>query len=287
MDYNKKLEKMAEPVIEELKKTPEVKAIAFYGSIARGMADRHSDIDILCFWSKDPSVSKMKSIIKKVKGDSWYVNKKVSAFSLNSVDTGIWNKNLFEMKILLEKRFKKKDPTTESDIDIFIDGIKPVYDPYDLIGKFKKNTKYPSWLRKQNLGKIHAAAGALLNDNIESALLRKNYIWIDHSIDQGIDLILRTLYAMNNRYYSVSKWVFKDSEGFKIKPKNFNKKLIKIQNLNNREDLDNKLYLINMLIEDIYDIIRVKFKNEVKISPMRTFDERMECIKRIKKMMKR
>jgi predicted nucleotidyltransferase len=47
---------------------PNVRAVAIAGSVARGYADRFSDIDLLVCWAAPPAVKERRDIIKRAGG---------------------------------------------------------------------------------------------------------------------------------------------------------------------------------------------------------------------------
>ena len=62
---------------------PRVAAVAVEGSVARGYADRSSDIDVVVFWSKPPTEKQRRDIIKQAGGRHWQ-------FVPSNVEEGCW-----------------------------------------------------------------------------------------------------------------------------------------------------------------------------------------------------
>ncbi len=62
---------MAQRLASIYTENPDVKAIIVGGSMARGFADKYSDLEIGFFWSKPPSDKDRKTAIEQMGGDLW------------------------------------------------------------------------------------------------------------------------------------------------------------------------------------------------------------------------
>ena len=63
---------------------PNVAAVAVEGSVARGYADRSSDIDLVVFWTKPPTEKQRRDIIKHARGKRW----KLVSYEMQRLERG-------------------------------------------------------------------------------------------------------------------------------------------------------------------------------------------------------
>src|SRR2546421_4403576 len=59
---------LAQQLAPYYRANPKVAAVTVEGSVARGYADRFSDIDLVVFWSEPPTEKERRDIIKRARG---------------------------------------------------------------------------------------------------------------------------------------------------------------------------------------------------------------------------
>jgi len=278
---NQKLIRISQPLIQELKKLSEIKAIVFYGSLGSGYADKYSDIDILCYCTRIPKPQIRVDLLRKLKVKKKNYVTNVNVFWFKNKDFTLWFKPIKEIQILLN-RFSKKDSWCQNDIDTYIDKTKIIYDPKGLLKKWKNKIKYPEWMQKRIINDIQFIHSIF--EFSEKAVERKNYVWIDKLLEDRIEVLIKIIYSLNKEYYSTQKWFFKDIKKFKIKPKNCLNRIKKIKNLDNRKQLIKKLTLLNNFCEDLYKLCKRKYP---EFKPAYDYKQRKQIIKRIKNLVKK
>ncbi len=137
---------------------------------------------------------------------------------------------------------------------------KPIYDPKNLIKKWKKElSKYPNQFRKGKLEYLTAIFN--FAKNYEVYLKRKNFIYVSYRTEELKEILIEAIYALNKRY-PISKWFFRDIKNLKLKPKNCIKRLEEFSLLGNKEkDLKKKLKILNSLALETYKIAKKEIPN--------------------------
>ncbi len=253
----------SQPVIESLKKLKEVAGIAFYGSVGRGAADRHSDVDIVCFVKKVPDRKARRVLWNKLGATILPNTNIIDTFEYKNTHFGIWYKPIDEMdKSVTTLIDKKTSEWLEGDINNFVAKSEIVLDPTGCQRKWKKKVeKYPNFIKTKKFEYLNACQTRL--ESILNGLRRQNHIYVEESIWFITNTLISILYSINNEYFSTTKLVFEDAKKFKTLPKNCIMRIHEIGNLDNRRDLLKKIKLLKSLLFDIMDIA-VKQKKDLR-----------------------
>lgn len=254
MNYAKFLIKKSFPVIENLKKLKNVKAIALYGSVGKGYADKFSDVDIVCFCDKIPDKNQRKKFYKRISLYERTVGD-IDTLKFNGITIGIYYREVGDIDAKVRQMFSEKLGWFERDISIILSDIKIIHDPEKIIKKWKQKIKrYPQWLKKENVNKLCLVQTGF--EDILKGLRRKNFFLVDTGVQRCLDTLFHVLYALNGKYYSSPKWIFQDIKKFKVLPKNCINRIRKIMKLNNRDELDKKVKMINLLFLDTLQLCK-------------------------------
>jgi len=281
MSLASKLEKAAKPVIDELKKLKETRAICFYGSLGGETVDKHSDVDLLCFCKKFPPRKVRDAFLKKMGTKRYSLRGKFDAFVLNGVEFAILYVPVDVAEKTLKMFLKEKHGGFEGSIETTLIKMKIVYDPKGVVRKWKgKVKKYPRWLKRRNFNSLSAARRML--ETIPTSIERNNKIFIDFSVVWCLEKLINAIYALNDAYYSTPKWFQSDLKKFKLKPKNCKKRFDKINELNNNKEILKKVKLIDKLISDTELLANKQMKGlKMRRRPVST-EEVIKQIKRVK-----
>lgn len=261
--------KLGDEIANVLKNLKGVKAIAFYGAIASGFADKYSDIDLMCLCDKAPSPNERKLFWEDFVD---YIGAKgiVDVFRYKNENFGVEFREIHRLNETIASIGKKGFIAKDDDSVVgWISGAKIVWDPKQVYAnlkqKLKKYEKKPKWLIKilWNLLIDFDKENWPEGSGIRQAILRKNYIWIGRLMQVYLDRFLVCLYDLNGKFYTdfKQKWAYKEINTFKYKPKNCVKKLEQIYLLGN--DLGSarkKIKLFSELIKDTTPLIKRKYK---------------------------
>jgi predicted nucleotidyltransferase len=261
-DFSNRLSKIAQPVVEKLKEFPEVKAIAFYGAIGYGYADKFSDIDLIVFCTKRPNLEKSKQFFKdlgiKIPSKSPFA----AGFVWKNKEWTIWIELLDNMKSYIDA-FSKKDlafcrQNMEQKVGNYLFKSVVVWDPTDLMKKWKRKFNvYPRWLKKDNFEQLQLVAnriGKLIHSD-----KRGNQIVVLDSINLIITLFIQIIYALNDTFYPSTQWFFKDVENLKIKPKNCLERINKISGF--EVPVSEKIVLVQEMFKELEMMCRKQIPN--------------------------
>lgn len=270
-----KLIKIGKEVAEKLKQLKEVKAIAFYGAVASGFADKWSDIDIVCICNKIPSIKRREKLLKElenielIKDLPENYQKHMDFFVYKNIEITIEYKIWQNYKDILGK-FKKGASLPWEKISDAINHVyyaRSIYDPNKKFKELKEGIPKPNikgegikWLIDLLNRTFYGNRGPW-GDRVEKAIKRRNPIALNKEFTELIDAFVIYLYAINKEYYTTAKWLPQYIKKFKIKPKNCIKRLERISLLGNRpKELKEKIKIFKSLVEDTKPFIEKRLK---------------------------
>lgn len=243
--------KIAKKIANKLIEIKEVKAVGIYGSYAKGYADRFTDdVDLVAFCEKIPDKSerenRLKEIdLKKIRDPD--INF-VDVFTSEKVEITIFYKVVKEAEKWIDS-FKKWGGFT-NEINIFIENAASLVDPENIIKKLKDGAFYTDEMRKKSFEQYFFGLSRT-KPLLESSLKRNNIIFINQKLDDSLRSYYILLYALNKKYFSDTKWIHKDLERFKLKPKNCFERLEEFSTLSCRKkEIKRKLKILKSLAEE-------------------------------------
>ncbi|MAG47723.1 hypothetical protein CL617_03885 [archaeon] len=242
-------------VVKEFKKF-KPKAIALWGSYGMGLNDKFThDIDIAIYVNKLPTQSSKKPIFSKLSDSNLKLPWEGDFF--------IKNYEIYEIKFIqcndIEQKIKdlkKGKNDFENNIAVFIRDTKIIYDTNWLIKLKNKIKKYPNKLFKNNFNENLTLAFRKIHHYDRALNKRAKPLWAQYIINRGTNYLIRTIFAANKTYYGKDKWLEYEINKFKIKPKNFEKNLIKL--LKSRD-----ISYYKKLVYEVYNTYKKHYPKEV------------------------
>lgn len=263
-----KLTKIGKEIATELKNIKEIEAIAFYGSLASGFADKYSDIDIICVCNKMIPTKTRSRILNELKIKN-LKNKIIGeigqdTFNYEGKNVGIvyLTKNHIENWLDSVKKRGRLD-REDSLMYAEIYSTKEIFDKNNLFVKYRKEVR--RYIKKDMLKWFWPALHDFIKyeGGLKEAKLRKNKIWIYGRMTINLRWFFDCLYIVNNEYYHDGrlKWAFKEIETFRYKPRNCINRLEKIMVLGNEgKELNQKIRIFKQLIKDLEPFIPKKYR---------------------------
>jgi len=264
----KKVISISKEFADKLKELEEVKSITIYGSVAKGIFDKYSDVDIICFCDKIPDEEKrVKKIlelgeIEKRKRD-WHLH---DPFLYKGIHVIIEYENFGDTQKWFDYiREKGRLDKNEESAKIRSHVINSIilYDEGNFIKTMKKklipfinqlpesSKKYFNWI-KYHYWKIESIRFPIL-----MAIRRKNIILANQIIDKTLEGIIACVYMANKEYYYEPKWINHEIKKFKKKPRNFLKKVNRIYSIRGDiRGLNRKIKLIISLLNEVEKIYK-------------------------------
>lgn len=194
------------------------------GSIAKGAADDHADLDLYIFSSNWKLLGECREIFSDLDScrdiSSWEADDRSEGgidFNLNGIDVECWFRNSDKIDRQLKKLLNGEaeteivfwtpagfhNYTLLSDLKYII----PLIDEHALISHWQKALcVYPEKLRK-NIISVNREALFFWRDNIhlKSALKRDDALYLRSILQQGIHSLVQILFAQNRIYFSGDK----------------------------------------------------------------------------------
>lgn len=243
---------MLEDTLKFFEKIEEVDAIAIGGSSAAKTSDSKSDIDVYIFSKTGIPIAVREQIIKPISsrfeiggeyfgsGDEFFVD------SLSKqLDVMYWNMNWFEgvVENTWFKHYPKNGYTTC--FLYTLKNFKIVYDKNYWLKNLqnKIDTPYPKQLKeniiKRNLMLMKDKPFASYYEQIEKAILRKDYVSVNHRLAAFIASYFDIIFAINDMLHPGEKKLIKYvKDNCKILPENFEENLLRLLEQPNDKTLE-------------------------------------------------
>ena len=212
------------------------RAIALWGSYGMGLRDKYShDVDIVVYVNRLPNKKTKERIFSTLSDES------VPMVPLP------YDGNFFSRKNEICEVVFKLCSNIESDVSgllggqcgcenniaIFINYTKPLYDDGWLANQKKKIHKYPKRLLASNLFSSLFSALRQIHYYDRGINKRKQPYWAELCINEGLDSLIRAVFAANKTYYGKAKWAEVQYRNFKFKPKNFERRIVGVMKSRN------------------------------------------------------
>ncbi|WP_409293902.1 DUF4037 domain-containing protein [Peribacillus sp. SCS-26] len=222
---------LAEHIAGAYARNDSVVAVMLAGSVARGMQDHHSDIEIYVLWLEAPSDRERKDVIEALNGEiitffdyedeEWSdayrvkgIKIEVSSFLTSSVSAFI-SKNVDQGRVDLDAQ-----AVTAS----IVDGI-PLYGAEVIIGLKKKAGAYPEILRKNM---IESQLEFSSRWGARNAFVERGDFFIYQRLAwDTASRILMMLHGLNKMYviHPGFKWIHETIRKMEIKPRNLEERI--------------------------------------------------------------
>jgi hypothetical protein len=205
---------------------PKVRAVAVTGSVARGYADRFSDIDLLVFWAAPPTVRERRDIIKQVGGrqrsrsashaqaGGWSEEFEVGSFPID-----VLHMTVDATEQLLADVLERAEPALakQQHIAALLCAL-PLSDPAVLTRWQQQALVYPHALRVAMV-----QAHLCFRPGWEQEVLaeRSDLLLLYDSICAAQRCILLVLLGLNCLYYAGWRWMDRLEAQMQVAPPNF------------------------------------------------------------------
>ncbi len=253
---------LAKNISNAISSIDDIKAVAIYGSVALGFQDKDSDIDMVVFCDRIPSIKTREDELKKLKEIEFVQDnqdkKKMDYVDYNGMDISIFYKVTKKCENLI-KGYKNNDVYWPEISDIIAELFfgKVLYDPEKVFERLKKQIPVPdingygSWSLDYLNRTIYDKKG-FMGNRLKSAINRKNNIAINCEFAWLINNAIVCIYALNGLYYTTPKWAPNYLKKMKIKPIGYEKRINTLAILGNDADsIRTKIKILKTLVDDI------------------------------------
>ncbi|HEX9804756.1 MAG TPA: hypothetical protein VGA67_03675, partial [Candidatus Dojkabacteria bacterium] len=221
MNNSNRLKLQAKEIVSKIPNTPNLEIILLCGSVAQGIADEYSDIELKFVWKNEPSKPERDGILEKLEGEilfkeyfedyEWYLTILVEGIKID-----ISHCTLDTIHNISDKVFNNLD--TSIDLQAFISSIIDSTVLRGDIDELKNKLGiYPEALSVKCIEVNLIFESWTLRDVL---LKRKDYLTLESILIQTILQILRMLFALNKVYLRSHnfKWLKYQVNHLKLKP---------------------------------------------------------------------
>lgn len=252
----KRLEKIGKNIARKLARCPNIKSIAFTGSLARGFADEYTkDIDLICFCSRIPPIEERRKYLGKQMYLEHLSTQFFESFKLEDIRIDIVFKELDWIRQAI-RNLNPYDEIGEKHNLSLIQTMKIILDKTGEIRKIKKKLNYP---REYKVKKIEYQFSVLCNlkSSLEASIKRGDIPFIQWKFSDIINRYVNIIFALNDRFFSDPKWLEKYMRMFKVKPKGIVNDIRKICEMGNKpREIRKKMKILRHIIIELSEIIK-------------------------------
>lgn len=244
-------EKAASRITSKISTIDGVTGIVFLGGLARGYADKSSDLDITVFLDRDDD-----SLRRRIRSVGLDEQK------ASGVDVDL------EVHCLEEYERKHWSEVERWDFST----AKVAFDPNGMMTKMigaKLSVPEGFWIRRVVLCAEYMKWYCCppcdnVSTIVETSVDRGNLAAAQHCLNYGFDLLLRTLFALNKTFLPPPKWRLIYSRNLSWLPRNYESGLANLLTIKSvsRKDVSRRIGLIRSLWSDV----TAKMKNDMGLS---------------------
>jgi Domain of unknown function (DUF4037) len=203
---------------------PAVVAVAVSGSVARGWADRHSDIELAVFWQEPPSPGRRGAAADRVLGvNNWRdleydadLDEWCDEYQVLGVKVDVSHRTVAGMERVLSEVLKGHDPSTVRQQVVAGVQVALPLDGVDLVERWQRTVEhYPDELARAM---------------VESHLRFGPQAWLERLAERGEVLALSEIYVaatraifdvllgLNRTYHPGYKWMDRTVRRMEVRP---------------------------------------------------------------------
>jgi len=252
-----------------------VRLVEIGGSVARGWADRYSDIELGVFWMEAPTEEERRACIERASGvlkemHPYHHDKQVwsELYSINGVDFDVSHMTIESMERILADVLGRHDPSflKQYVISAIVHALPLSGAP--LLTQWQDSAKtYPDELAR---AVIHANIGFSPAWMREVFAARKDLLPLYESYGFAQKRILTLLFGLNHSYHPGFKWIDRRIESLSLAPPELSLRFKQVWN----SELLTGTRALHTLIEETFTLIEVHMP-EVDIAQARAvFEQR-------------
>jgi len=207
------------------------RAVALFGSYGMGFQDKYThDVDIVVYTDRIPPPNDKKRLLSILADGS------IPAISFPfDVDIFAREKEFCEVMFkscrtieLCVSQLVDGRRDREEEVAIFVHFTKALFDDGWLNSQRTRIKNYPQKLLAANLSFFLFDALRQVHYHHRALKKRRQRYWAELCINEGLGSLMHAVFAANKTYYGKYKWAEVQCRAFKIKPKDFEQRLLHV-----------------------------------------------------------
>jgi predicted nucleotidyltransferase len=266
MDKKEKLIGKTKEIAASLKKSEKIDNMLIMGGLAEGFADKYSDVDTVCYCNRRLSLKELKKLLEKHDYKFLWIDDR-RVLRVDIIYRGVKITLLFLETRWLKRDLKEYKKINPRDYDKqrfiynFLGNTIVIFDKLKIVKKNQKKIRKEVMKAFKSFALFELAHKLNYNFFLKGGAInierkRGNILLISEIFSSSLKKMWKILYALNDNFYTNSKWVYRYIPRFKNKPKNCMKKLKVMSTMDTKEEtLDRKIELFREFILDLKKIM--------------------------------
>jgi hypothetical protein len=244
-------------VIMKLSVSPKVDAIGFTGSVAFGLLDEHSDIDMICVVNSYMSVEERRELLGPHKYSPLADTVYQETFEEDGTDVDIQFRERKWFEDVLANKQMASD-FNEKYVLYMLQNVVPAFDRGGVLSSMVQRAGYDHDFRKRKLeGAFAVLKGA--KGTVETLMVRSDVTFLDRTFVDILEKYASAIFALNGKYFSDVKWGTQKMEGMQIRPHGAIADVKEFCTIGN--SLDGIAYKVRMLRRMLLELADVVFRS--------------------------
>lgn len=259
-NLNKKYYKIANEIAQKISIFPTNRFVVIIGSVANQLVDKYSDIDLVVFYTKEPTKKELENIFNIPTANKFWLDD--TKFHIHIKIEGIDATTLFVSQKYLEALMNKMPNLTLDDFAIlsrYIGEAKLLHGDAKMFTTWGKVcNKIPKKIKNDT---IHHRMSSLnfwfRQGNLINLTERSDWLMINRTLNHSIEWILTVIYLLNEKIYLNPKRAKNILENCLLKPKNIAKRLENLYILKNtKNDIMKKNKEMVSIMDDVEKLVK-------------------------------
>ncbi len=250
---------LAQQIASHAHANPKVAAVLVEGSVARGDADRFSDLDLAVFWAEPPTVQERRDIVIRAAGRDrrpWPSPREAAGWERQNVREGVAidvrHTTVAATERLLEARLEHADPRLSKQQHLSaLRSALPLVNPTLITQWQQQAAAYP-----------HDLAVAMVREYLrfrpaweqEHLAERHNVLVLYDSFCTAQKQLLLVLLGLNHLYYPGWRWLDRLMDEMQVTPPNLSPRLKQLFAIVSIDPLAS-VYQLHDLIEETFRLV--------------------------------
>jgi hypothetical protein len=237
-------------VIMNLSSSDEVEAVGFTGSVAFGLIDDKSDIDMICIVNRYMSVEERRNLLGKHDYDKNADTVYQEMFEVDGTRIDIQFRDIGWFEQVLKDKEMASD-FNEKYVLYLLQNVVPAWDGKGVIGRLTGLETYTEEFARRKIEHSFAFFKQSKKD-IESLVRRNDVTFLTRTYSDILEKYVSVIFALNKRYFSDVKWGLEKMGGMANKPTDSLKDLGDFCRTGNGFDcVDVRISLLKKMILDL------------------------------------
>jgi hypothetical protein len=252
---SEEVDSAVDEVVMALSSSDKVDAVGFTGSVAFGLLDEHSDVDMICIVSSYMSVKERRELLGMRDYSPLADTVYQETFTVDGVEIDI---QFRERKWFLDVLSNKEMASdfNEKYVLYMLQNVVPMFDNGGILKSMMEKAAYTDTFAIRRIESSYQVL-AKTKDMADVLSGRGDVTFLDRTFLDAMEKYVSVIFALNRRYYSDVKWGLQKIAKMDVKPAGWERDLSELSGIGNDADgVRRKTSLLKSMLLALSAVIR-------------------------------